>query len=114
MNKCILSELMTELRLDTGSLDSYSDVFPPYYVTLQIALGDFASCTYRNSREPWLAWLSGLSTRLQTKGSPVPFPVREHAWVVGQVPSRGRTRGNHTLRFLFLSFSFPSPLSKNK
>ena len=51
---------------------------------------------------PWLVWLSGLSTSLQTKGSPVRFPVRAHAWVVGQVPSRGRLRGNHTLMLLSL------------
>ena len=25
----------------------------------------------------------------------VPFLVRAHAWVVGQVPSRGHARGNH-------------------
>ena len=36
---------------------------------------------------------------------------RAHAWVAGQVPSRGRTRGNHTLLFLSLSFSIPSPHS---
>ena len=58
----------------------------------------------------WLVWLSGLSADLQTKGSPVRFPVRARAWVAGQVPSRGCMRGNHTLMFL----SFPSPLSKNK
>ena len=52
--------------------------------------------------------------RLQTKGSLVWFPVRAHAWVVGQVPSRGRMRGNHILMLISLSFSFPSPLSKNK
>ena len=57
-------------------------------------------------------WLSGLSAGLRTKGSPVWFPVRAHAWVVGQVPSREQARGNHTLMFLFLSFSLPSPLSK--
>ena len=51
---------------------------------------------------------------LQTKGSLVRFPIRAHAWVVGQDPSRGHTTGNHTLIFLSLSFSFPSPLSKNK
>ena len=33
--------------------------------------------------------------------------------VVGQVPSRGYLRGNHTLMFLSLSFSLPS-LSENK
>ena len=38
---------------------------------------------------PWLVWLSGLSASLQTKGSLVWFPVRAHAWVIGQVPSRG-------------------------
>ena len=68
---------------------------------------------FKNS-QPWLVWLSGLSTSLWTKGWPVRFPVRAHAWVVGQVPSRGRSRGNHTLIFLSLSFSFPSSLSKNK
>ena len=34
--------------------------------------------------------------------------------VSGQVPSRGRPRGNRTLMFLSLSFSLPFPLSKNK
>ena len=66
------------------------------------------------SLRPWLVWLSGLSASLRTKGSPVGFPVRAHAWLAGQVPSRGSTRGNHTLMFLSLSFSLPSPLSKNK
>ena len=32
---------------------------------------------------PWLVWLRGLSASLQTKGLPVQFPVRAHAWVVG-------------------------------
>ena len=59
-------------------------------------------------------WLSGLSVRLRTKGSLVGFTVRAHVWVVGQVPSRGCVRGNHTLDFLSLSFSVPSLLSKNK
>ena len=31
-------------------------------------------CTKGNSW-PWLVWLSGLSAALQTKGSPVRFPV---------------------------------------
>ena len=44
----------------------------------------------------------------------VRFPVRAHAWVVGQVPSRECVKGNHTLMFLSLSFSsLPSSLSKN-
>ena len=49
---------------------------------------------------------------LGTKGLPVQFQVRTYAWVAGQVPSRGHTRGNHTLIFISLSFSFPCPLSK--
>ena len=58
---------------------------------------------------PWLVWLSGLSTGLWAKGSPVRFPVRAHAWVAGQVRSQvGECeRGNHTLMFLSLP-----PLSK--
>ena len=70
-------------------------------------LKNFNSC-------PGCLWLSGLSVGLQSKGLPVRFPVRAHAWVVGQVPSRVHTRGNHTLMLLSLFFSFPSPLSKNK
>ena len=62
----------------------------------------------------WLVWLSGLSDSLQTKGSWVWFPVRAHAWVVGQVPSGGHVRGNYTLMFLSLSSSLLPPLSKNK
>ena len=53
-------------------------------------------------------WIAGL----QTKGSPVWFPVRAQAWVVGPVPSREHVRGNHTWMFLSLFFSLPSPLSK--
>ena len=52
----------------------------------------------------------GLSASLQTKGSPVLFPVRAHAWVVGQVPSRGCGKGNHTLMFLSLSLLISIPL----
>ena len=59
-----------------------------------------------------LVCLSGLSGGLQTKGSLVQFPVRAHAWVVGQIPNMGHTRDNHTLMFLSLSFCLPSPLLK--
>ena len=55
-------------------------------------------------------WLSVLSTGLRSKGWLVRFPVRAHAWVAGQVPSRGRARGNHTLMFLSLSPSLPLSL----
>ena len=68
-----------------------------------------------SSQKPWLVWLSGWSASLQIKGWLVQFPVREHAWVMGQVPSWGHVRGNqrisHTSVFLSLSFSFPSPYS---
>ena len=59
---------------------------------------------------PWLVWLSGLSAGLRIKGLLGRFPVRAHGWVAGQVPSRGRVRGNRTLMFLSLFFSLPSPL----
>ena len=36
--------------------------------------------TYTNFL-PWLVCLSGLSASLQTKGWPVQFPARAHAWV---------------------------------
>ena len=55
-------------------------------------------------------WLSGVSARLRSKESLVLFTVRAHAWVAGQVPSRGRTRGNHTL----LALSLPLSLKTNK
>ena len=63
---------------------------------------------------PWLVWLSGLSAGLQTKGSLVRFPVRAHAWIVGQAPSRGLVRGNHKSVFLSLSPSLPLSLTINK
>ena len=62
---------------------------------------------------PWLVLLSGLSTSLQNKGSPVQFLVRTHAWVAGQIPRWGHMRGKHTLTFLSLSSFLPSPFSKN-
>ena len=69
----------------------------------------------KNGFKPWLLWLSGLSDGLPTKGSLVRFPVWAQAWVAGQDPSHGgHMRGKHTLMFLSLSFSLPSPLSKHK
>ena len=46
-----------------------------------------------------------LSAGLQIKWALVGLPVRAQAWVVGQVPSSGHSRGNHTL--MFLSFFLP-------
>ena len=63
--------------------------------------------------QPWLVWLSGLSAGLQTERLPVRFPVRAHAWVVGQV--RGHARGNQLMYLLHINvslpFSLPPPLS---
>ena len=49
------------------------------------------------------------------------FPVRAHAWAVGQVPCRGHVRGKVTNQrisltsmFFSLSLSLPSPFSKDK
>ena len=61
-----------------------------------------------------LVWLSGLNASLQTKGLPVPFPVRAHAWVAGQVSSRGRERHPHIDVSLPLSPSLPLFLKINK
>ena len=47
------------------------------------------SAVKKMTEGPWLVWLSGSSAGLQTKGLPVLFPVRAHAWVTSQVPSRG-------------------------
>ena len=54
-------------------------------------------------------WFSGLSAGLRAKGSLIWLPVKAHAWVVGQVPSKGCVRGNHTLMFWSLSVSLPPP-----
>ena len=69
---------------------------------------------YKYENESALAGVAQWTERQPANQSLVQFPVRTHAWVVGQVPSWGHARGNHTLMFLSLSFSLPSPLSKNK
>ena len=80
---------------------------------------DLASCQsiYKSEKRMDMA-LAGVAhwieRGLQTKESPVRFPVRAHARVAGQVLSGGHVRGNHTLMFLSLSFSLPFLLSKNK
>ena len=57
---------------------------------------------------PWLVWLSGLSADLRTKGSQVQFLVRAHAWVVGQVPSKGACERQPQIDVSFsLSFFLP-------
>ena len=53
--------------------------------------------------------------RLRTKGLPVRFPVRAHAWVAGQVPSRGRARSTtHGYFSPSLYYSLPLSLKINK
>ena len=54
-------------------------------------------------------WIEHGPVNQRVTGQRVQFPVRAHAWVAGQVPSGGHMRSNHTLMFLSLSFSFPSP-----
>ena len=56
--------------------------------------------------------LSGLVIVPLTKRSPVQFLVRAHTWVVGQVPSRGHARDNHTLMFLSLKITFKKSKKK--
>ena len=70
--------------------------------------------TSKNAVQPWLVWLSGLSASLWTKGLQVRLPDQVTCLGCGLVPSTGLMRSNHTLMFLSVSFSFPSPLSKNK
>ena len=54
----------------------------------------FTVLSILNSKiSPWLVWHAGFSTRLQTIGSLVQFPVRAHVCVAGQVPSKGHIRG---------------------
>ena len=55
-------------------------------------------------------WIEHLSVNQRVTG---PIPIQGTSWVVGQVPSRGHSRGNHTLMFLSLSFSLPTSLSNN-
>ena len=64
-------------------------------------------------KQPWLVWLSGLSTGLQTERLLVQFPVRTHAWAVGQVPSWGRVRSTSSM-FHSFSVSLPFPSLTNK
>ena len=62
-------------------------------------------------------WLSGLSAGLRIKGSLVWFPVRAHAWVVGQVPSAGWGAQEATTHWCFspsLSSSITLCLKINK
>ena len=55
-----------------------------------------------------MVWISGLGIIPKTERSPVRFPVRAHARVVGQVPGWGHARGNQQMflsHIVFLSLS---------
>ena len=60
--------------------------------------------------EPWLVWFSGLSASLWTKGLPVQFPVRAHAWLWARSPDGGVWEA--TTHWCF-SPSLPLPLKIN-
>ena len=62
---------------------------------------------------PWLVsqWIEHQPTNQRVTSS---IPSQGTCLGVGQVPNRGHGRDNHPLMLLSLSFSFPSPLSKNK
>ena len=85
---------------ETGKCDLYIGIF--------FFKAGNRNCSWRDPDVAFSRW------RLQSKGSLVRFPVRAHAWVVGQVPGWRHARGNHTLMFLSLSFFLPSVLSKKK
>ena len=77
------------------------------HMSIHLPVTKFMTTYLKRQMSSQLVWLSGLSASLRIKGSPVPFPVRAHAWVVGQVPNRGHTRGNHTLCFSHCLSPFP-------
>ena len=68
---------------------------------------------FKTYAQPWLLWLSGLSTSPRTEKSPVPFLVRAHAWVASQAPIWGCARINLSL-LLSLTPALPPSLKINK
>ena len=54
-----------------------------------------------------MVWLSGLNTSLGAKRSLVQFPLRAHAWVVGQIPSWGHVIGNRMMYLSHIDVSLP-------
>ena len=56
-------------------------------------------------------WIEHQPVNQRVTGS---IPSHSTCLVCGHIPIWGCVRGNHTLMFLSLSFSLPSPLSKNK
>ena len=87
---------------NTQRLDSPQN--SPTYAHSDLAYG---FCSLKKNFWFWLVWLSGLSTSLQTEGSPVLFPIGAHAWVAGQVPSWGCVRGNQLMFLSHTDVSLP-------
>ena len=56
-------------------------------------------------------WIEHWPANQRVTGS---IPSADTCLVLGQVPSRGCKRDNHTLVFLLFSFTLLSPLSRNK
>ena len=97
----------------TGRKDT-TQIAPSNHSCLLVILSGRETRLNRNPRrsinswvEPWLARLSGLSASLQTKGSPVWFPVRAHAWVVVPGPSWWCTGGNQSMYLSHIDVSLP-------
>ena len=75
-----------------------------------------------SKQKTWMALtgvIQGLGIHLHTWKVTCSIPGNRHVWVVGQVLGGGVQETTnccfcHTLMFLSLSFSFPSPLFKNK
>ena len=65
------------------------------------------ACSKMITIMPWPAWLSWLNVVPPSERLLVRFPVRAHAWVVGQVPSYGCARGNQSLHLSHISVSLP-------
>ena len=90
------------------------EVFGNYYLTLFFIYTYYLCLMTLNVIHALAGVAQWIERGLWTKGSPVRFPVRAHAWFSGQIPSGDHVRGNHALMFLSLSFSLSSPPSKNK
>ena len=82
--------------------------------------GNLCNCIKsKMERQLWLVWLSGLSAGLQTRRSPVPFPVRRTPGLQARCPAGGVWETtdqcvSRTLMFLSLSFCLLSLLSKTE
>ena len=90
-------------------------------VSLKLQLGSFLLTGQSCCGEHWIRGLIIIITTIAALAGvarwteqPVRVPVRTHAWIEGQVPSRGCVSGNHKLMFPSLLFSLPSLLSKRK